>query len=83
MVQPSWLNQFEIDPMTFFFKDGQFSFWEGEVDGKAVVILVREDDSPVMQWIEKGLPLGTPIHPAGGEHIKQWLGGHLEYELSE
>ena len=84
MVQPPWLDQFEINPMTFFFKDGQFSFWEGKVDGKAVVIRIREDDSPVMQWIfEEGLPRGIPIHPASGDHIKQWIEDHPEYELSE
>ena len=83
MVQPPWLDQFEIDPMTFFFKDGQFSFWEGEIDGKAVVIRIKKDDSPVMQWIEKGLPLGIPIHPASGDHIKKWIEDHPEYELNK
>ncbi len=84
MVRPSWLDQFEIDPMTFFFKDGQFSFWEGEVNGKAVVIRVREDGSPLMQWIfEEGLPGGISIHPAGGRHVKQWLEAHPEYKLSK
>lgn len=84
MVQPPWLDQFEIEPMTYFFKDGQFSFWEGEVHGKAVVIRVREDGSPVMQWIfEEGLPRGIAIHPADSKHVKQWLEAHPEYELSE
>lgn len=84
MVQPPWLDQFKIDPMMYFFKDGQFSFWEGEVNGKAVVIRVREDGSPVMQWIfEEELPRGIAIHPADGEHVKQWLEAHPEYELSE
>jgi hypothetical protein len=84
MVEPPWLDQFEIEPMTYFFKDGQFSFWEGEIDGKTVVIRVREDDSPVMRWIfEEELPRGVGIHPATGEHIKQWLADHPEYELSK
>lgn len=84
IVQPPWLDQFEIEPMTYFFKDGQFNFWEGEVNEKTVVIRVQKDDSPVMQWIfEEELPGGIPIHPASGEHIKQWLEDHPEYELSE
>lgn len=82
IVQPPWLDQFKIDPMTFYFKDGQFNFWEGKIEGKTVVIRVREGDSPVMYWIGSGLPLGIPIQPANGEHIKEWLQNHLEYELS-
>lgn len=82
MVQPPWLNKFEISPMTYSFEDGRFNFWEGEVNGKTVVIRVREGDSPVMQWI-KELPLGVPIYPADGEHIKQWLESHPEYKLSQ
>jgi hypothetical protein len=83
ILHPSWLNQFEIEPVTFSFKDGQFGFWEGEVDGKAVVIRVQKDDSPVMQWIGSGLPLGIPIHLASGEHIQQWLKSHPEFQFSE
>lgn len=84
MVQPPWLDQFEIKPTLYSFKDGQFSFWEGEVDGKSVVIRVREDGSLVIQWIfEEGLPRGIAIHPADSKHIKQWLEAHPEYELSE
>lgn len=81
MVHPSWLNQFDIEPMTYFFKDGEFSFWEADVNGKAVIIRIQKDESPVMQWIEQGLPPGTPIRPANGEHIQQWLKDHPEYEL--
>lgn len=84
MVQPPWLDQFEIETMTHLFKDGRFSFWEGEVDGKTVVIRVSEDGSPVMQWIfEEGLPGGIEINPADGEHIQQWLEAHPEYELGK
>jgi hypothetical protein len=83
MVQPPWLDHFEIDPMTFPFSDGQFSFWKGEVNRATVVIRVREDESPVMRWIEEGLPLGIPIYPASGEDVKQWLAEHPDYELSE
>lgn len=84
MVQPPWLDRFEIDPTTYSFKDGQFSFWEGEINGKAVVIRVGKDGSPVLQWIfEEGLPGKIAIHPADGEHIKQWLETHPEYELRE
>lgn len=84
MVQPPWLDQFEIEPMTYFFTDGQFSFWEGEVEGKTVVIRVGKDDSPVMRWIfEERLPRGVTIRPADGKHIKQWLEDHPEYALSE
>ncbi len=84
MVQPPWLDKFEINLTTYSFKDGQFSFWEGEVNGKAVVIRVREDGSPVMQWIfEEGLPGGIAIRPADGERVKQWLAAHPEHKLSE
>jgi hypothetical protein len=83
MIRPFWLDQFEIKPTTYFFKDGKFNFWEGEVDGKVVVIRVREDDSAVMQWVEQGLPLKIGIRPARGENIGKWLTDHPEYELSE
>lgn len=84
LVQPRWLDQFDVKPKTYSFKDGQFSFWEGEVDGKVVVIRVPEDGSPVLQWIfEEGLPGKIPISPADDDQVKQWLIAHPEYELSE
>jgi hypothetical protein len=83
IVQPSWLDQFENDLTMFIFKDGRFSFWEGEVNGNIVVLRVREDESPVMLWIEKELPLGIPIRPASGERIQQWIDSNPEYKLSE
>lgn len=83
MVQPRWLDKFEIDPMMFFFKDGRFSFWEGQVIDKTVVIRVREDESPVMRWIDEGLPLGVAIHPADGLQIKHWFKNHPEFDFNE
>ena len=83
IVQPLWLDRFEIKPTTYLFKDGQFSFWEGEVNGKTTVIRVREDGSPVLRWIfEEGLPGGIEIRPATGEHVARWLADNPEYELS-
>ncbi len=82
IVQPPWLDQFEIKPTTYPFKDGKFSFWEGEVDGKTVVIRVPEDGSPVLQWIfEEGLPGGVQIRHAHGDHVIKWFETHPEYKL--
>ena len=82
MVRPPWLDQFEVKPTTYFFKDGQFGFWEAEVGEKSVVIRVPEDGSPVLQWIfEEELPRKVEIKPATGEHIQQWLLEHPEYKL--
>jgi hypothetical protein len=80
MVLPPWLDKFEIVPMTYAFQDGTFTFWAGEVKGKSVVLRIREDESPTMEWI-RDYP-GIPMYPATGEHVKQWLTEHPEYELS-
>ena len=68
------------DQKVYSFEDGNFSFWEGEVDGNIVVIRVREDDKASMRWVEKGLPRGITIHPASIDHIRQWQDGHPEYK---
>lgn len=66
----------------YSFQDGRFSFWEGRISDKIVVIRVREDVRPADRWIEKQLPPGIALYPAKEENIQNWLAGHQEYKIS-
>jgi hypothetical protein len=81
IFHPFWLDEFALQPIEFSFADGVYTFWEGTVDGDAVVIRVPKNGSPVMQWIEMGLQLGTPIRQAQGNTILQWIAEHPEISL--
>lgn len=81
LFQPPWLEQFKIEPTTYLFEDGEFSFWEGTVNEKVVVLRISKDKSPVMTWIAAELPVPVEIRPASGAHIQQWLKDHPTQKL--
>lgn len=81
MVQPWWLDQFNVEPMTYFFDDGEFGFWEGTVRGVSTVIRVPKDGSAVMQWVAEDLPVPATIRPANAAQIKKWLANNPEQRL--
>ena len=81
MVQPPWLDDFEIAPTVYSFVDGRFIFWEGELNRKTIVMRLREDESPVMRWVEQKLSVPVNIRPASGDNIGRWFLNNPEYKL--
>lgn len=82
VVHPFWLDAFTIHPTEFSFAGGTYTFWEGIVEGNPVVIRVPKNGSPVMQWIDMGLPLGVPLRPAQGDTLLKWIASHPEISLT-
>lgn len=81
--QEKFREKFEEEPKIYSFKDGRFSFWEGNINENAVMVIrVREDNKPSKRWVEKGLPPGIPLRPAPEEHIQRWLDSHPDYKIN-
>lgn len=81
IVKPYWLEQFESSPTTYTIGGEQYRFWQGSTqnNGKPVILRAKANESAVLSWIAAGLPLGTPITPASGDQVLDWMREHNEF----
>ena len=73
----------EKNPEIYTFEDGEFSFWEAQINSKRVVFRVKRGDNAANRALEKGVPAGSSVYPASEAGIQEWLSGHPKYPVIE